>query len=114
MTRASTTTSTGHRAAISDPLWTTTQITLSSSGRRFVGSGGGAGADADPSRLVFGATAFGVTYTGPATSGTAGAYLAHHARSAAVAPRGRRTARAASTPLAGALTQSVRPSYGPL
>lgn len=64
MTRASTRTSRGHAAAISDPLWTTTAIALATAGRRFIGSGGGAGATATPSSLVFGGTAFAVTYAG--------------------------------------------------
>jgi hypothetical protein len=75
MIRASTQTSTGHRAGISDPLWRTTAITLSSAAGRFVGSGAGAGADAMPSNLVFGGSAFAVTYAGargstPVSSGT--------------------------------------------
>lgn len=62
MTRASTRTSTGRRAGISDPLWRTTAIALSPNGRRFVGSGVNTGAEATPSRLGFGGTAFAVTY----------------------------------------------------
>ncbi len=71
MTRASTQTSTGHRAGISDPLWRTTAITLSSAAGRFVGSGSaaGAGAEATPSNLVFGGSAFAVTYAGGRGSG---------------------------------------------
>lgn len=76
MTQASTRTSSGHRAGISDPLWRTTAITLSSAAGRFVGSGSGAGAEATPSNLVFGGSAFAVTYAGasgspPASSGPA-------------------------------------------
>ena len=85
ITRAATTTSTGYHAAISDPLWTTTEIRLSATGRRFVGNGGGAGAAAIPSNL-FGPTAFAVTYQGPTTAGTAGRYVARRPRLAA-APR---------------------------
>jgi len=76
MTRASTQTSTGHRAGISDPLWRTTAIALSAAASRFVGSGSAA-ADATPSKLVFGGSAFAVTYAGAGgsatpTSGTTG------------------------------------------
>ena len=70
MTRASTQLSTGHRAGISDPLWSTTAITLSSSAGHFVGSGSGATASASaaPSSLVFGGSAFAVTYAAAAGS----------------------------------------------
>ncbi len=71
MTRASAQTSTGHRAGISDPLWRTTAIALSSTGRHFVGSGANAGAGATPSNLVFGGSAFVVTYAGAGGSASA-------------------------------------------
>ncbi|HET9102088.1 MAG TPA: G1 family glutamic endopeptidase [Solirubrobacteraceae bacterium] len=87
MTRAATTTSTGHRAAISDPLWRTTQIRLAASGRRFIGNGASAGADANPSDLVFGSTAFAVTYAGSTTAAGAGSYIGQRARSAVAARR---------------------------
>lgn len=66
MTRASTQTSTGHRAGISDPRWRTTAIALASPGRRLVGYGAHPSAAATPSDLVFGGSAFAVTYAGAA------------------------------------------------
>ncbi len=91
MTRASTQTSTGHRAGISDPLWRTTAIVLSSTGRRFVGSGVNTGADAAPSDLVFGGSAFAVTYAraGGSASAPAGA-TAQRVRGATLTRPGRR------------------------
>lgn len=93
MTRASAQLSTGHRAGIRDPRWRTTAITLSSAAGRFVGSGAGvgAGADATPSNLVFGGSAFAVTFartsgSAPVSSGPA----AQRVRGAALTRPGRR------------------------
>ena len=91
MTRASTRTSTGHRAAIADPRWMTTEITLSSAGRRFVGPGGSANATAVVSNLVFGGTAFAVTYQPPGgSSPPSSTTSAQTVRSTALARPGRR------------------------
>ncbi len=91
MTRASAQTSTGHRAGISDPRWRTTVIVLSSTGRRFVGSGVHAGADATPSNLVFGGSAFAVTYAGAGGSAsTPTGVTAQRLRGATLTRPGRR------------------------
>ena len=111
MTRASTRTNRGHAAAISDPLWTTTAIALASGGRRFIGSGGGGGVTATPSSLVFGGTAFAVTYAGSGgASGSGGPTSAGSAPAGAAHPRGDPVA-----PRLAALTRTMpsRPSPRP-
>ncbi len=91
MTRASAQISTGHRAGISDPLWRTTAIALSSAGRHFVGAGANAGADAMPSNLVFGGSAFAVTYAGAGgPASTPSGPTAERVRSGLLARPGRR------------------------
>lgn len=90
MTRASTRTSTGHTAAIADPRWTTTEITLSSAGRRFVGPGGSANATAAVSSLVFGGSAFAVTYQPPGGSPPSSTTSAQTVRGTTLARPGRR------------------------
>ena len=90
MTRASTRTSTGHTAAIADPRWTTTEIELSSAGRRFVGPNGGANASASVSNLVFGGSAFAVTYQAPGGSTPSSTTSAQTVRSTALVRPARR------------------------
>jgi hypothetical protein len=93
MTRASTQLSTGYRAGIRDPLWRTTAITLSSTAGHFVGSGSGAtaSADATPSSLALGGSAFAVTYAGAGGSTPASSDpTAQRVRVATLARPGRR------------------------
>lgn len=63
---------TGHSGSIADASWTTSRITLSETGQRFIGYGGdaGGGAQATPSALAAGGRAFTVTYaSGSSTTG---------------------------------------------
>ena len=59
---ARTATVSGHSGSITSPLWGTTKISLSSSGVRFIGDGGGGsgGGNASPSALSAGGSAFSV------------------------------------------------------
>jgi peptidase A4-like protein len=62
-THAQAVTTTGHRGSISDRKWTTTRITLASSGHHFVGSSASASvAQASVSPLESGGRSFTVTY----------------------------------------------------
>ena len=69
---ARTTATTGHTGAIDDRHWTTTEITLSEGGRRFIGAGGPYGqaalVTAVPSSLTAGGSAFTVKYEGAAAT----------------------------------------------
>jgi hypothetical protein len=71
ITRARTMTTGGHAGTISDHRWVTTKITLATSGRRFInGPAGANGAEALPSSLAAGGSAFTVTYQGPTSAPT--------------------------------------------
>ncbi len=68
---ASVQTASGRTSAISNPLWDTTKIVLSSGGSRFISSGastGSGGAQSTPSALTSAGSVFTVTYSATAAS----------------------------------------------
>jgi hypothetical protein len=69
---ASARTTTRHMGTITDPRWTTTKISLSETGHRFIGGGGpgAVGPQAVPSTLSAKGSAFSVTYGGSSTTTT--------------------------------------------
>jgi hypothetical protein len=80
----------GHSGRISDRAWDLTEITLSPSGRRFVGQGSTSGAaSATPSALAAGGSAFTVSYRGSTATAAPAQSSARETRLArpALAPR---------------------------
>ena len=69
--RARATTVGGHTGSISDRRWVTTKITLATQGQHFInGPYGASGAQALPSPLTAGGSAFSVIYQAPTTTST--------------------------------------------